>query len=70
MIRDRSDFPSERLPEWGVDDEGTWFTRDSRRYQRQQAVILTFESGERVGLTPAHAQRFHDLLQQLGVNGD
>jgi hypothetical protein len=67
-LRPASEYPNEQIPRWGVDDRGVWFTRDARRWRRRVAVELTFANGERVGFTPAHPNRFRELLMQLGVN--
>jgi hypothetical protein len=61
-MRDHAEFPSGQLPNWGVDDEGVWYTRDRRRFRRHLSIELTFTNGERIGFTPAHAARFRDLL--------
>jgi hypothetical protein len=63
-----SDFPNDRLPKWGVDDRGVWFTRDSQRWRRHHAIEITFANGETVGFTPAHPTRVRELLVRLGVS--
>jgi hypothetical protein len=66
-LRPQSEYPNERLPKWGIDDRGVWFTRDPRRWRRQSAMEITFDNGETVGFSPAHANRFRELLAGLGV---
>jgi hypothetical protein len=67
-MRSAEEFPERRLPKWGIDDRGVWYTRDSRRWRRQHSIEITFDSGERVGFTPAHPARFRDLLRQLNLS--
>ena len=67
-LRAANEFPNEQLPTWGLDDRGVWFTRDPRRWRRTTAIEVTFDNGEAVGFSPAHASRFRDLLLELGVN--
>jgi len=66
-LRPQSEFPNGQLPKWGIDDRNVWYTRDSRRWRRQSAIEVTFINGETVGFSPAHANRFQELLLQLGV---
>lgn len=61
-VRERADFPHMQLPAHGTSDDGVWYTRDRKRFRRQAAIEVTFANGERVGFTPAHAHRVHDLL--------
>lgn len=67
-LRSETEFPDGRLPKWGVDDRGVWYTRDSRRWKRKESVEVTFLNGETVGFSPAHPQRFKELLQNLGLS--
>ncbi len=67
-IRNRSDFPNEQLPRWGLDDRGVWYTRDARRWRRQSSVEVTLDDHQQVGFTPAHSGRVRELLIQLGIS--
>jgi hypothetical protein len=69
-LRERSNFPDGRLPPWGLDDEGVWYTRDRRRFRRAAAIELVLGDRVRVGFSPAHAGRVRDLLLQRGVTED
>ncbi len=66
-LRDRTEFPNDLLPPWGVNDDGVWYTRDRRRYRRQASIELTFSNDHSVGFSPAHPTRFRELLLNLGV---
>lgn len=66
-LRPQSDFPNGQLPKWGVDDRGVWYTRDPRRWRRQAAIEVKFTNGDEVGFSPAHVQRFRELLIHHGV---
>jgi len=66
-VRERSDFPDEELPSWGKDDRGVWYTRDPRRWRRMQSIELTLDNGDQFGFSPAHLNRFRELMTQLNI---
>jgi hypothetical protein len=66
-VRDRSEFPEQRLPDWGVSHDGVWYTRDRSRWRCRGAVEMALRGGHVIGFTPAHPARIRDLLVRQGV---
>lgn len=67
-VRQRSEFPDEQLPRWGLNEQGVWYTRDRHRWRCRATIELKFATREPVGFSPAHASRLRDLLVGLGVS--
>jgi len=63
----RESYPGGVLPSFGRDDENVWFTKDSTRWRRKGAILITLTNGLRYGFTPAHPTRVRDLLVKCGV---
>jgi len=61
----REHYQHEQLPRWGKTPDNVWFTRDTRRWRRNVAVVVSTPRG-RVGFTPTHPDRFAQLLESLG----
>ena len=66
-LRSRAEYPDGQLPSWGKDDQGVWFTRDSRRWRRSVAFEISLTDGEVIGFSPAHPERLRDLLVRAQV---
>ena len=66
-LREARDYPYERVPAWGISDDNVWFTKDSQRWRRRQAIELVLHDGRALGFTPAHASRVTEILVGLGV---
>jgi hypothetical protein len=61
-LREARDYPFERVPSWGISDDNVWFTKDSQRWRRRQAIELVLKDGRALGFTPAHASRVAEIL--------
>ncbi len=67
-LREASEYPFGRIPEWGVSDDKVWFTKDPQRWRRRQAIEIIFADGRALGFSPAHASRVAEILTSQGVN--
>ena len=66
-LREAREYPYERVPAWGISDDNVWFTKDSQRWRRRQAIELVLNDGRALGFTPAHASRVAEILVSRGV---
>ena len=67
-LRDARDYPSGRVPAWGISDDNVWFAKDPQRRRREHAIELVMKDGRALGVTPAHASRVAELLIGRGVS--
>ena len=67
-LRDAREYPFDRVPAWGISDDNVWFTKDSQRWRRRQAIELVLQDGRALGFTPAHASRVAEILASRGVS--
>ncbi|CAB4868427.1 unannotated protein [freshwater metagenome] len=67
-LRDAREYPFERVPAWGISDDNVWFTKDSQRWRRRQAIELVLHDGRALGFTPAHGSRVAEILVSRGVS--
>ena len=67
-LREGSEYPFGRVPEWGISDDNVWFTKDPQRWRRRQAIEIVLTDGRALGFSPAHASRVAEILTTQGVN--
>ena len=67
-LRDAREYPFAQVPSWGISDDNVWFTKDSQRWRRRQAIELVLQEGRALGFTPAHANRVAEILIGRGVS--
>ncbi len=67
-LRNASEYPFEQVPSWGISDDNVWFTKDSQRWRRREAIELVLRDGRALGCTPAHASRVAEILISRGVS--
>jgi hypothetical protein len=67
-LREAREYPFEQVPSWGISDDNVWFTKDSQRWRRRQAIELVLRDGRALGFTPAHASRVAEILISRGVS--
>ena len=61
-------YPHGRVPQQGLSDDDVWFTRDSRRWRRKDAIEIVLNTGKAYGFTPAHATRVAEIFEKQGVS--
>jgi len=66
-LRDESTYPHGQIPRQGLSDDGVWFTKDSNRWRRHEAIEVVLRDGRAIGFSPAHAVRVSDILLKLGL---
>ena len=67
-LREAREYPFEQVPSWGISDDNVWFTKDSQRWRRRQAIELVLQDGRALGFTPAHASRVAEILSGRGIS--
>ena len=66
-LREATEYPYGRVPEWGISDDNVWFVKDPQRWRRRSAIELVLQDGRAIGFTPAHAARVAEILETRGV---
>ena len=66
-LRHESTYPHHQIPRQGLSDDNVWFTKDSNRWRRHEAIEIVLRNGRAVGFSPAHASRVSDILLKLGL---
>ena len=64
-LRDESTYPHGQIPRQGLSDDNVWFTKDSNRWRRHEAIEIVLHDGRAIGFSPAHASRVSDILLKL-----
>jgi|GEM_PF-1312159 hypothetical protein len=67
-LRGAREYPFEQAPSWGNSDDNVWFTKDSQRWRRQEAIEIVLRDGRALGFTPAHASRVAEIFIARGVS--
>ena len=66
-VRHESTYPHGQIPRQGLSDDNVWFTKDTNRWRRHEAIEIVLTSGRAIGFTPAHSARVAEILVKLGL---
>ena len=66
-LRHESSYPHGQIPRQGLSDDNVWFTKDSNRWRRHEAIELLMKNGRAIGFSPAHASRVNEIFLKLGL---
>jgi hypothetical protein len=66
-MRHESTYPHGKIPRQGLSDDNVWFTKDTNRWRRHEAIEIVLKDGRAIGFSPAHASRVNDIFLKLGL---